>query len=122
MKKKTSAQIPIRRGDVVLIPFPYIQDFAKAKRRPALVIQNDVGNQYSSNTIVALISSTVPSKLYPMHVRIPAGYGGLEQESIVKTEVILTYPQKSIVRKIGSLPGQIMDRVNAALKLSLDLT
>jgi len=44
--------IPIYRGDVVLVNFPFVQDFSKSKKRPALVIQNDVGNRFSSNTIV----------------------------------------------------------------------
>lgn len=60
----------IRRGDVVLVPFPYVTDFRKAKTRPALVIQNDIGNRYGSTVIVALISSSVPEKRYPMHYQI----------------------------------------------------
>jgi mRNA interferase MazF len=44
----------VRRGDVVLVPFPYVTDFRKAKTRPALVIQNDVGNRFGSTVIVAL--------------------------------------------------------------------
>lgn len=28
----------IRRGDVVLVPFPYVTDLKRAKTRPALVI------------------------------------------------------------------------------------
>lgn len=47
----------VLRGDVVLVPFPYVTDFKKAKTRPALVIQNNVGNRFGSTVIVALISS-----------------------------------------------------------------
>jgi len=35
------------RGDVVLVPFPFITDFSQSKPRPVLVVQNDVGNRYS---------------------------------------------------------------------------
>ena len=41
----------IRRGDVVLVPFPYVTDFKKAKTRPALVIQNDTGNRFSGRYV-----------------------------------------------------------------------
>ena len=57
----------IRRGDVVLVPFPYVTDFKRAKTRPVLVVQNDTGNRFASTVIVALISSSIPQKRYPMH-------------------------------------------------------
>ncbi|MDZ7289488.1 MAG: type II toxin-antitoxin system PemK/MazF family toxin [candidate division KSB1 bacterium] len=77
----------IKRGDVILVNFPFIQDLSKNKERPALVIQNDVGNRFSSNTIVLSISSTVPSKDYPTHYKIKANStvgqkAGLDKDSI----------------------------------------
>ncbi len=39
--------------------------------RPALVIQNDVGNQYAFTTIVAAIASTI--KIYPVTVALKPG-------------------------------------------------
>jgi hypothetical protein len=38
----------IVRGDIVLVPFPYVTDFKRAKTRPALIIQNNVGNRFGS--------------------------------------------------------------------------
>lgn len=57
--------LQIRRGDVVLIPFPYVTDFKRAKTRPALIIQNDTGNRFGSTVIVALISSAMPGEKVP---------------------------------------------------------
>ena len=86
----------IRRGDVVLLPFPYVTDFRKAKTRPALVIQNDVGNRFGSTVIVALISSSVPAKRYPMQYAIPhpspvAKAAGLSA-ALAKYNLTLTAP------------------------------
>lgn len=115
-----------RRGDVVLVPFAFVKDFAKAKPRPAVVIQNDIANRYSPNLILALISSTVPKKAYPFHYHIQSGtkiatQSGLERDSIVKTEVIITIPEASISRKIGSLPSEAMSEVDECLRISLGL-
>jgi mRNA interferase MazF len=56
---------PYRRGDVVLVNFPYVSDPRQSKRRPAVVIQNDVGNRFGPNVIVAAISSQLPPRDYP---------------------------------------------------------
>jgi mRNA interferase MazF len=114
------------RGDVVLVPFPYVTDFAKAKSRPALLVQNDIANKYSPNLILALISSRRPRKTYPFHFHIRNGTdlaekAGLDKYSIVKTEVIITVPQSSVIKRIGSLPAEAMKQVDGCLRVSLSL-
>jgi mRNA interferase MazF len=116
----------IRRGDVVLVPFPYVTDFRKAKTRPALVIQNDIGNRYGSTVIVALISSSVPEKRYPMHYQILspsliAKAAGLKTPSVVKMETIVTLPRRAILRRLGSFPKEAIREADGALAFSLDL-
>ena len=116
----------VRRGDVVLVPFPYVTDFRKAKTRPALVIQNDIGNRFGSTVIVALISSSVPEKPYPMHYRIThpspvAKVAGLKTTSVVKMETIVTLPKRAILRRLGSLPKDATREADEALSFSLDL-
>jgi len=121
-----SNAMPYSRGDVVLVPFPFVTDFTKAKPRPAVVIQNDIANRFSPNLILALVSSTVPKKPYPFHYRIPGGselaaQAGLDRDSIVKTEVIITIPKPSILKRVGSLPAEAMNDVAACLRVSLGL-
>jgi mRNA interferase MazF len=116
----------VRRGDVVLVPFPYATDFRKSKTRPALVIQNDIGNRFGSTVIVALISSSVPEKQYPMHYRIihpspAARAAGLKTTSVVKMETIVTLPRRAILRRLGSLPKDAVGEADQALAFSLDL-
>ena len=47
----------VRRGDIVLVDFPY-SDHTDSKVRPALVVQADVWNQRLDDTILALITSS----------------------------------------------------------------
>jgi len=115
-----------RRGDVVLVPFPYVTDFSKAKTRPALVVQNDVGNRFGSTVIVALISSSVPTRRYPMHYPIAypssiAQAAGLKTASVVKMETIVTLPKRAILRRLGALPREAIHEADEALAFSLDL-
>ena len=87
--------------------------------RPALIIQNDVGNQYAATTIVAAITSTI--KIYPVTVLLKRGVGGLRQSSMVNLAQILTVDKSRLRRRVGSLPSELVERVNAAIKVSLDV-
>jgi mRNA interferase MazF len=47
----------VRRGEVVLVDFPY-SDHTGSKVRPALVVQADAWNQRLDDTMLALITSS----------------------------------------------------------------
>ena len=116
----------VLRGDVVLVPCPYVTDFKRAKTRPALVIQNNVGNRFGSTVIVALISSSVPVKQYPMHYTIShpspvAKTAGLKTTSVVKLETLVTLPRRAILQRLGRLPRETVREADKALAFSLDL-
>ncbi len=116
-----------RRGDVVLIPFPYITDFSQTRERPAVIIQNDVGNRFSPNLIVAAISSQIPGKEYPIHFLVRKGSKeaegtGLQKDSIVQTEIILTIPKTSVTRCLGRFNNVAMNTIDQRIRVSLALT
>jgi mRNA interferase MazF len=87
--------------------------------RPALIIQNDIGNEKSLTTIIAAISTTV--KIYPMNVKINPAESGLNKPSIIKTSQILTVSKERLMKKIGRVDRDTMQAVNTAIKLSLDI-
>jgi mRNA-degrading endonuclease toxin of MazEF toxin-antitoxin module len=57
----------IRRGDVVIVDFPFI-DTRQSKVRPALVVQNDRDNQVIRKTVVAMITGNTNRKNDPSHL------------------------------------------------------
>ena len=56
------------RGDIYLVNFDPTVGSEIRKTRPALIIQNDIANQYSPVTIVAAITSKVNDPPYPIEV------------------------------------------------------
>ena len=106
-----------RRGEIWIVNWNPARGSEQAGRRPALVIQNDIGNEKAPTTIVAAISSSV--KIFPMNVKIDSTEGGLELPSIVKTSQILTVDKKRLERRLGQLSTEKMEEVNQAIKLSL---
>lgn len=87
--------------------------------RPALIIQNDVGNQYAGTTIIAAITSTI--KVYPVTVPLRKGEGNLSGPSMVNLTQILTLDKSRLQRRVGTLAREIMAKVDAAIKVSLDV-
>ena len=108
-----------RRGEVWLVNWNPARGSEQAGIRPALIIQNDIGNEKSPTTIVAALSSVV--KLYPMNVKIDPPEGGLSRPSIVKTSQILTISKERLQKKLGRIGKEKMEEVNRAIMLSLDL-
>ncbi|MEK7879092.1 MAG: type II toxin-antitoxin system PemK/MazF family toxin [candidate division NC10 bacterium] len=108
-----------RRGEVWMVNFNPGRGSEQQGIRPALIIQNDVGNQYADTTIVAAITSTI--KIYPVTVPLMRGEGGLKRSSIVNLAQILTIDRSRLRRRVGTLSSQLVEKVNAAIKVSLDV-
>ncbi len=89
--------------------------------RPVLVIQNDVGNKFSSTIIVATITSRVEIKAkLPTHYFINTE-DGLQAPSVILLEQIRTIDKKRLDSYIGHLSQNNIDGVNEALLISVGL-
>ncbi len=111
----------IARGEVYLVGWSPARGSDQSGVRPAVILQNDVGNRFSSTTIVAAISTRF-RRPYPFHVAIRAAESGLPEDSVVKLDQILTVDQGRLVRRVGVLPQERMREVARAIHHSLDLT
>jgi mRNA interferase MazF len=108
-----------KRGEIWLVNWNPSRSSEQAGKRPALIIQNDIGNEKAPTTIVAAISSSV--KLYPMNVKIEAKESGLKKTSMVKTSQILTISKLRLEKKLGKLSKEKMEQIDQAIKLSLGI-
>ena len=115
----------VRRGDVVSVDLgsPNDDDTRGGeiyKTRPAVVIQNDVGNKRSVTTIVAPISGGHTN--YPFHVNIPGSTDELNKDSHVQLDQIRTVDiQERIVDKHGTVSPSQMEKIEDAIRISLGL-
>ena len=109
-----------KRGEVWLVNWNPARGSEQAGRRPALVIQNDIGNEKAPTTIVAAISSSV--RIYPMNVQVNPPEGGLDHPSIIKTSQIFTISKERLEERLGRLSKDRLNDVDRAIKLSLSLS
>ena len=120
MARATEVKRP-RRGEVYLVNFDPTIGAEVKKTRPAVVIQNDIGNRWSPITIVAAMTSRVEDPLYPTEVLVRASEAGLEVDSVVLLNQIRSVDKARLVRRLGALKGQTVKEVDRALLLSLGL-
>ena len=110
-----------RRGEVYLVNFDPVIGAEIKKTRPALILQNDIGNRYSPITIVAAITSQYEEPLYPTEVLLPAGEGGTNVDSAILLNQIRSVDKRRLVKRLGSVHPETMRRVDRALQISLGL-
>ncbi len=111
----------IRRGDIVLVNLDPVIGSAQGRTRPALIIQNDIGNQNSPTTIIAPITTRIYSKEYPTNVRVDRNESGLDHDSTILLNQIRTVDRSRIVRKLSSLRSGRITQVERAIKASLGI-
>jgi mRNA interferase MazF len=110
-----------KRGEVYLVRFDPTVGTEIKKTRPALIIQNDIGNRYSPITIVAAITSKFDDALYPTEVLVAPPEGGLRKSSIVALNQIRSVDKRRLVARLGALHPATMARIDQALRISVGL-
>jgi len=105
----------IRRGGL------YYADFGEYGDRTVLVVSWDVINNSLRSPVVCQITISERERNLPTYVLVPAGEGGLGNDSYVLCHEIATLDAEDLRREIGTLPAAYLVQVEAALKRTLDL-
>lgn len=109
-----------RRGDVVLVRFPFTSATA-AKQRPAIVVSGDQYNQSSPDVMISSITSQL-NALPHRGDRVIMDWkaAGLLRPSLAQTK-IATVEQSMITRRLGHLGRDDWTAVEAGIRAALDL-
>ena len=107
-----------KRGDVLVVPFPY-PDRTAAKRRPALVVSSDEFNARSGYLWVAMITSVVQNPL-PDDIVLDHEKAGLHVASVARVTKIATIEADRVIRIAGKIDGKTRKDVRKALAGIID--
>ena len=109
-----------QRGDVFFTRFDNAIGSEQSGNRPAVVLQNDVGNYHSPTLIMATLTSKVTKKYtQPTHCLLVNEF--LSVPSIVQAEQIFTIDKSRALKYLGYLTPEEMRRVDDAVRISLAL-
>ncbi len=104
----------IRRGEVWWVDLDPVLGSEIGKRRPAVVVQNDLANRTSPTITVVPLTSSVDA-VYPFQVRIEAGEAGLGRAGKAQCEQIRTLSRERLVERIGALSTDRLAEIRSAL-------
>ena len=111
----------VKRGDIWLVNLDPTVGHEIRKSRPAVIIQNDLGNKYSPITIVAPITSQNIERTYPIEVVLDKKSSGLEKISKVLLNQIRAIDKRRLIKKLGKIDYETMMNVDYSIKISLGL-
>ena len=113
----------IQRGDIF---YAHLGDEEKYEKkhihiqggiRPVLIVQNNVGNHFSSIVIVVPITTANKSKKMPTHYT----YYHKKSHGVILCEQIMTIPKNNLTNKIDELTKFEISSVDEKLKISIGL-
>lgn len=112
----------IKRGYVIQVDFGTQVGSVQSKKRPAVVIQNDIGNKYSPNTIVVPLTSK-HKKSMPTHFKLDKEkYDYLHTDSLAICEQIITISKGQIKECLGYIDKDDIVQIEKRLAISMGLT
>lgn len=109
----------VRRGDILMVDLGTSNIIGSEQRgtRPAVVIQNNKGNFFSTTIIIALVTTRNKRNYIPTHFNIDID----GTESVVMCEQIRTIDKSRVVRYLGSINAEDVEKLNECLKVSQEL-
>ena len=107
-----------RRGEIWWVNLDPTVGSETAKKRPCLILQNDIGNASSSTTLVApLLRGTKP---YPFLVNVLATTGnGLDEDRDIHLEQMRVVDERRIDNKLGILEDKYWAEIEKAVSIVL---
>lgn len=103
-----------QRGDVVYIPLPKVTgSHVQGGMRPCVIVQNNVGNQYSPTTLVVPLTTTM--KRLDMPTNVPIAWGNL-RPGVAECSQVRVIDVSEDWQYITTLPREIMIHVDQGLR------
>lgn len=91
-------------------------------RRPVLIVQAEAFNRSRLQTVLCVVLTSNTRLLdAPGNVLIRQGESGLPRDSVANVTQVITLDQDLLTEKAGRVPPRTMAKVDAGLRLVLDL-
>lgn len=111
----------VKRGEIYYYDFGNNEGSIQNGVRPVLVVQCEEGNQASTTTVVAAITSVIKKRYLPSHIILGDKFG-LNKPSMVMLEQLKTINQAELQRYVGVVDDpELVRLINNGLKKALGL-
>ena len=109
------------RGEIYLVDLTGEVGAEQGGIRPAVIVQNDVGNKHSPTTMVCPMTSSSKKYLMPTHVELTLA-DGVARRSICLCEQIRTIDKSRIIKKLGEIKSpDVIAKLNNCVAIAAGL-
>ena len=106
--------------EIVLVPFPY-SDLSSAKRRPVLIVSNNLYNKNFPDILICVITSNLFKDDYSAELNDKdLETGILPERSVIKCHKLFTIEQTQIIRRFSVISKTKFDEVINMLQKLID--
>jgi len=105
----------VRQGDIVLIELEKVRGSEYGKNRPAVIVQEDVYNDYFNTTVVALITGKVIPE-YTTNVFLSKTESGLGRDSMILTNQLRSIDKSRINKTVSMISPSTLNKIKISLK------
>jgi mRNA interferase MazF len=111
----------MKRGEIYYANLNPAIGSEMAKRRPVLIVSNDINNRAATTVTILPLSSNI-SRVYPFEVLVQPSESSLPKASKIQAQQVRTISKQRLEENtIGCLNERTMKLVDAAIKLHLGL-
>jgi mRNA interferase MazF len=115
----------VNRGELYWVRLDPIEGSEQAGTRPAVIVSRDAINRTSPVVLICPLtdaSHVRVARLYPSDVLVRAPEGGLRVDSVVLTLQLRAVAKRRLLERLGQLEADTLAKIEAAIKITLDLT
>ena len=110
------------KGEIWWADLPEPIGSIPGKRRPVLILQNDLINRSAIDTvIVASITSNVVLAKAPGNILLEKKDSSLDRTSVVNLSQIVTVNKSWLTENVGMLRKDIIERIDRGIEIIFDL-
>ncbi len=111
----------IKRGQLIWVDFGERRGSCQGGRRPAVVVQNNTGNKFSTTLTVIPITSRDKNKM-PVHTKLTKDYEFVASGSVIMGEQLTVIDKQQVMSAGDMLTIEDMKSVNRVISIQLSLS
>jgi mRNA interferase MazF len=112
--------VNLKRGEIYLVDLKPLHGYEMTKNRPAVIVSNDIINEHASVIVVCPITDSY-GKDSPFHILINKGEANMKKDSVVHCAQIRAIDKDSIIKKLGILSKEKLEKVEKGICIVLDV-
>lgn len=109
------------RGDIYLADLNPSRGSEQAGIRPVIIVQHNNIDRFTRTVVVIPLTTNLRRAQIPGTIVLPAGEGGLHQESVALCYQIVVIDRERLQQQMGTLSSSYLQQLAEAIRYTLDL-